>query len=269
MKIFDDFNDQFSKHWTQVTTGGGKLSMSGSILRMEYDFAKSDHYTDAQIDDYTMLSKKDYLWKPPLRMTVRARTSHPAATEKDTEKNKDVLHGTAGFGFWNKPFTMQGNWFTMPESVWFFYSSPESNMALNPGVPGWGWKAQVIHGSRLSVIPQVIPLAATVAYGKLSGNTKPASAWLQRFSGTRETLISEDITEWHTYRLDWLPKEVIFYVNDKEILRTPFSPTRPLGFVAWLDNAFAIATPKGEIKFGRTDCGPQWLDMDSVKIEQI
>ena len=49
-----------------------------------------------------------------------------------------TLRGTAGFGFWNYPFSVRGDPLMLPEAVWFFYASPPSNMALIPGVPGWG-----------------------------------------------------------------------------------------------------------------------------------
>lgn len=269
MTISDDFEGSFHKHWTRVTTGGGYMSINKSILRLGYDVAASDKYTDSQIDDYTMLSRKEYVWKPPLRMTVKARASNKAADANSTEQTEATLRGTAGFGFWNRPFTMQGNWFTMPESVWFFYASPPSNMALSTTTPGWGWKAQVVHGAKLSSAVQSVPLAASMGYGKITGNSMLAGKWLQKFSGTSEKLIQEDITKWHEYILEWRVNEAIFYIDGQEVHRAPFSPTKPLGFVAWLDNAYAIATPRGEIKFGRMNAGKQWLDLDSVKIESL
>lgn len=269
MHVSDDFSNGFDRHWTQVTTGGGRLELSRSVLHMAFDGAQADKYTDAQIDDYTMLSKSQYLWRPPLRMTVRARASHPAATADATEKTTGILRGTAGFGFWNKPFTMQGQWFTLPESVWFFYSAPPSNMALAAGIPGWGWKAQVVHASRPGILAHAVPLAGTAAYARLTGDTKPAARWMQRFTGTSEALITQNLTEWHVYKLEWLPKTVKFWVDDELILKTKLSPTKPLGFVAWLDNEFAIATPDGKLRFGKTKTGPQWLDVDSIKIEAL
>lgn len=269
MHIFDDFKESFNPHWTQVTTGGGKLKISDSVLRMGYDSATQKKYTDAQIDDYTMLGRSDYLWKPPLRMTVRARSSHRAAISTDTEKTNGYLRGTAGFGFWNKPFTMQGNLFTLPESIWFFYSAPPSNMMLVPGIPGWGWKAQSIHTMRVGAIPTAIPLAVTGGYGLLTGNSNPASRWMKRFAGANETVITEDMTKWHTYTLEWRKNESAFWIDGQLISRVAQAPTRPLGFVAWLDNEFAVATPRGELRFGKTRSESQWLDMDSVEIQSL
>src|SRR3989338_9032924 len=132
MNIFDHFNPTYHPHWTQVTTGGGKLEIIDSALKMSFASANWKTYTDAQIDDYTMLSKADYLWNPPLRMAVRSRFSHSFSSKKTTSRN-NTLRGTAGFGFWNRPFTMQGDFFTLPEAIWFLYSAPPSNMALAQG----------------------------------------------------------------------------------------------------------------------------------------
>jgi hypothetical protein len=184
-------------------------------------------------------------------------------------ESEDVLRGTAGFGFWNKPFTMQGNIFTLPESVWFFYSAPPSDMQLVPGLLGWGWKAQVVHTMRPGAIVNTVPLALAGLYARLTGNMQPADAWMQKFSGTAETLIMEDMREWHTYSLEWLEKEAAFWVDDKLIMRTPWSPTQKLGFVAWIDNEYAVAKPDGTLKFGKTECKSRWLDMDSVEIEKL
>ncbi|HLD26481.1 MAG TPA: family 16 glycosylhydrolase [Patescibacteria group bacterium] len=269
MHIFDDFSSSFNPHWTQVTTGGGKLSIAQSVLIMSFESARQDKYTDAQIDDYTMLSRSDYLWNPPLRMTIRARSSHPASTQESTIKSKGILRGTAGFGFWNKPFTMQGNIFTLPESIWFFYSAPPSDMTLVPDLPGWGWKAQVIHTLRLGALSHIIPLTVTVLHNRITGNAHPDSRWMQKFSGAHEALITDDMIQWHTYTLEWRKNESTFWVDDKLVLRAPQSPTHSLGFVAWIDNAYAVATPRGKLHFGRVASESQWLEIDSIKIDSL
>lgn len=269
MNISDDFRRSIDPHWTQVTTGGGKLKVTKSVLRLSYKSAKPSKYTDAQIDDYTMLSKSDYLWRPPLCMTVRARFSHPAAVAGSAEKTRGILRGTAGFGFWNKPFTMQGNWFTLPEAIWFFYAAPPSNMALVPGIPGWGWKAQVVHTTPASTTINALPAALGVISGRLHSKLQSSGRAVQRLAGAHEAVIIDDMTKWHTFTLEWLKKGSRFWVDDKLILDTKKAPTKPLGFVAWLDNEYAIVTPEGDLRFGKTTCGAQWLDLDSVKIEHL
>ena len=262
MNISDEFDKVPDAHWTQVTTGGAYLKTSKSVIRMGYDSAKPGKYTDAQIDDYTMLSKSEYIWKPPLRMTVRARFSHLAASANSTTRTKGILRGTAGFGFWNKPFTMQGNWFTLPQSIWFFYSAPPSNMALVPGLPGQGWKTQVINTTFTGVIANVIPTAFNALFGRIQKRFYPSGKALRRFAGAHETLIHEDMTKWHTYTLEWHKNESLFWIDDTLIAKVPTAPTKPLGFVAWLDNEYCVVTPRGELRFGKTTSSQQWLDVD-------
>ena len=77
------------------------------------------------------------------------------------------------------------------------------------------------------------------------------------------------MSDWHTYRLEWRGDEAIFWVDEALVLRAPHPPTRPLGFVAWLDNQYAVATPRGTLRFGTVATDPEWLELDYVKIEPL
>jgi hypothetical protein len=224
-------------------------------------------YSDAQIDDYGKLARADFPWTPPLRMEVKARSSLPAASFDSNTASDNILRGTAGFGFWNYPFSVRGDILMLPEAIWFFYASPPSNMALVPGVPGWGWKAQVVHSMRPGALFATIPTALATGWGLLSGQTAPAARWLQRLSGTHESLLDVEMTVWHTYTLEWRAAEALFRVDGKRVLSVPHPPTRPLGFVAWLDNQYAVATPQGTLRFGTVSTDQESFEMDSVRIE--
>jgi hypothetical protein len=265
--MFEDFTQPLNPRWIQTTIGGASLYVHESALRMEFPSAQSRQYVDAQLDDYSGLARSTFPWKPPLRMEVRARSSLPAATVTTTHENTPFLHGTAGFGFWNYPFSITGDILLLPEAIWFFYASPPSNMALVPGVPGWGWKAQVVHSMRFSAVAAIVPTALTVGWSRLTGNTTPAARWLQKLSGAQEALITAAMDSWHTYVLEWRHREVRFEVDGAQVLIAYHPPTRPLGFVAWLDNQYAIATPRGTLRFGTISSGPQWLDIGSIRIE--
>ena len=97
-------------------------------------------------------------------------------------KTTGILRGTAGFGFWNYPFSMRGDILMLPEAIWFFYASPPSNMALVPGIPGWGWKAQVVHSMRAEAVASTLPMALTATWARLTGDSRPAGRWMQRLS---------------------------------------------------------------------------------------
>jgi hypothetical protein len=201
-------------------------------------------------------------------MEIEARSSLPAATAESTPDGH-MLRGTAGFGFWNYPFSVRGDLLMLPESVWFFYSSPPSNMALVPNIPGWGWKAQVVHTMRAGALASTLPMALSTSLALLTGEIRPAARWMQRLSGAREALLDVDMTSWHTYTLEWRSHEALFSVDGELALRAPNPPTRPLGFVAWLDNQFAIATPRGVLRFGTVSSAAQWFEISKLRIEPL
>ncbi len=267
--MFDDFIQTIDQRWTQTCIGSGTLCVTDSVLRMAISAVRQGEYADAQIDDYGSLARSAFPWRPPLRMTVRACSSLPAATPGSTGESGAILRGTAGFGFWNYPFSPRGDILMLPEAVWFFYASPPSNMALVPGIPGRGWKAQVVHTMRADALLAVVPTALATGWGLVTGNTRPAARWLQRLSGASEALLTVDMTQWHTYILEWRPDEALFLVDDAPVLRVPRPPVRPLGFVAWLDNQYAVATPRGELRFGTVASEAEWFEMDSVRIEPL
>lgn len=263
--MHEDFRQPLSERWTPTTLGGGSLACVNAALRMGFEKAEQGTYTDAQIDDYGQLARAQFPWRPPLRMEVQARSSLPAATPTASQA-RDFLHGTAGFGFWNYPFSVRGDLLMLPEAVWFFYASPPSQMALVPNIPGWGWKAQIVHSMRPGALLSALPMALSTSFALLTGETRPAARWMQRLTGAHEALLDVNLTTWQTYALEWRTHEALFFVNDQEVLRAPNPPTRPLGFVAWLDNQFAIATPRGVLRFGTVSSPAQWFEITKLSI---
>jgi len=273
--VEDDFDDgALDPRWTRVCPGGGTLDEGNSVLRLALPGAVAGSYGDAQIDDYGNLPPSRYLWRPPLRLEVRVRASHPAhpthparqPPAADAGEPQAYLRGTVGFGFWNYPFSLSGRVVRLPDAVWFFGASPPANMALVPGIPGWGWKAQVVHAHRLRALAAAIPTAPAVLFARLTGGEAMAARWVQRVSGAAEVPLETSLADWHTYSLDWLPHVARFAVDGAEVLAVPDPPRGPLGFVAWIDNQYAIATPRGAFGFGTLQSGPEWLELDWLRI---
>lgn len=187
-------------------------------------------------------------------MTVRARLSH---------RSGEML-GTAGFGFWNDPFDWVGNVQAPPNALWFFYGSPQSDMSFVRGVRGNGWKAAALNGGRADKL--------TLALGNFVFNLPGMSKIIFRLAETRinaaEKILDEvAMTEWHTYRLDWLAREALFFVDDQPVLRAPNPPSVPLGFVAWVDNNAAVMGPGRDFAFKRIAVPQrQWLELARVQI---
>jgi hypothetical protein len=251
--------------------------MTDSALRMYLPSNPQGSYADAQIDDYGTLPRAHFPWRPPLRMTVCARASHAAAqgnaNDLSATSDQHILRGTAGFGFWNYPFSIRGDILMLPEAIWFFYAAPPSNMALVPGMPGWGWKAQVVHAMRKESLFAALPTALAIGRGRISrkpAHVNSAARWLQRVSGAQEALLTTtSLSDWQSYQLTWWHDRAVFQVNGETVLTALHPPTRPLGFVAWLDNQYAIATPHGTLRFGATPTEAQWFEIDSIHIEPL
>ncbi|MBN1679215.1 MAG: hypothetical protein JW966_02915 [Anaerolineae bacterium] len=247
--------------WKPMAIGTGRLNQADGVLRCVLDPSDTCRYNDAQITDYQGLPRRAFPWRPPLRLTVRAWASH--TTER--------LRGTAGFGFWNEPFVpVQRGLPRLPRAVWFFFGSPPNNMALACGVPGYGWKAATIDASRLRfwLMAPVAPLGfalmrVPVVYRRLW----PVGQWAL---GVSEAQLSVDLSEPHTYELDWLPDSVCFRVDGQPVHVAPTAPRGPLGFIAWIDNQYAVVTPQGHFKFGvLTTDEPQWFALDRVTIHSL
>jgi hypothetical protein len=271
----DDFDTAtLDARWCLTCPGGGTAGASGSALRLAIPASRASVYANAQIDDYDHQPRRAYRWRPPLRLTVRARASAPqhppspsvTATSVTGANPTSTLRGTAGFGFWNYPFAPTGAVLAPPEAIWFFYASPPSNMALVPSVPGWGWKAQVVHARRWGALAALPPALVTVAWARLTGHVAPAAAWVRRLSGAVEAHLVPDLADWHEYALEWRPEVARFLVDGAEVLTAPEPPRGPLGFVAWIDNHCAVATPRGTLRFGALDTPAQWLELDSVRV---
>jgi hypothetical protein len=254
--VDDDFDDLLNPRWRRWAPGGGAIEVADSALHLALPSAQTGRYSDAQIDDYSGSRRPRFQWRPPLRLDVRARFSHAP----------DDLRGTAGFGFWNYPLTAAGGLPRLPDAVWFFAASPPSNMALVPGIPGWGWKAQIVHAQRPTALLAAPPFLATAAWARLTGRDAPAARWLQRLTGAHETSLTVDSRAWHDYALDWRRDEARFWVDGALVLTAPNPPSGPLGFVAWIDNQYAVATPRGALRFGTLAAAPQSLDLDRLTI---
>ncbi|MGD2105902.1 MAG: family 16 glycosylhydrolase [Anaerolineae bacterium] len=219
----------------------------------------ADEYSNAQIDDYQGLRRARFPWCPPLRLTVRARFSHPAGE----------LRGTAGFGFWNDPFFMTERRVpTLPRAIWFFYGSPPSDIKLDRDAPGRGWKAATIDALRpvaILLVPAALPAALLMNVAVLYRVLWPP---IQRALRVREAGLRVSMTGWHTYVIEWDEDRSTFSVDGEAVLVDAPSPRGPLGFVMWLDNQYMVIKPWGRFGWGLLQAPRrQWLEVDQLTLE--
>jgi hypothetical protein len=249
---------------TPLRLGGGQVDydVARGWARLAVPATPPRAYTDAQLDDYHHnlpgggRRRRTFVHAPPRHMRLRARASHAAPV------------GTLGFGFWNEPFSIYGSVLGTPSVNWFFYASPPSDMALAPGVRGWGWKAATLNTGRLPGLVLAPAALVAIALTRVPGLGRPVMNVARRFARAHEALLDDvALTEWHTYTLDWHAGEARFGVDGVERLRSPAPPPAPLGFVAWIDNQYAIASLDGKFGFGtRPLPEPQWLEIDQLEI---
>jgi hypothetical protein len=254
-----------SRSFESLEIGGGRVEWAGRADARLTLPAIGRGYGDAQIDDTRRLPRGSFPWRPPLRLRLRARASHAEPP------------GTLGFGFWNDPFAVslgQGGAARRlpapPRAVWFFYASPPAELGFTPGVPGHGWKAMSL---RAPAVPALL-LAPAAAAALLLTRLPPLRSPVMRLAlgsvAAAEALLAARLAEWHAYGIDWSPGRVRFSVDDRVVLESPSPPPGPLGFVAWIDNQYAVASPESGLRFGTLPTSDdQWLEIAGLEIERL
>ncbi len=260
-EIHERFDSTVLERWHVTERGRGAVVRRNGELHLTLERSDDSQYCDAQITNYK-IEARDFTMRPPLRLTVRAYSTVPS----------DQLQGTAGFGFWNHPFMPGQRGVRLPQALWFFFASPQSNMALAQGVSGNGWKAATFNARRwqfLSLLPTA-PVAVPLMHIRPLYN----ALWPvgQRALGVNESRLPLDLLDTiHTYTLEWLPEKVTFKVDDVPFLVAEDGlPVDPLGFIVWLDNQYAIVTPQGKFRFGFVEIPQvQALVISEIKIESL
>ena len=260
MPLIDEHLPTLGDRWRRHELAAGRLEPAAGSLRFALAGATAGRYSNAQIDDYSnKTGRRHFPWRPPLRLTVRARFSHPAGQ----------LQGTAGFGFWNDPFLMTGIRLpALPQAVWYFYASPPANLKLDLRVPGHGWKAAAIDAAR----PAAWLLAPLAPPAVLLMQARPLyrALWprFQRALHIREALLPISMTDWHTYTIDWGLHRSHFSVDGRRVGPVFPSPRGPLGLVLWLDNQTMVVTPQGRFRWGLLPVQDrQWLEVQRLSVE--
>jgi hypothetical protein len=237
---------------------GGQIEQDGQRFRLLVPPTRASAYTDAQLDDYDHALPRRFSNRPPQQLKLWARFSHPAG----------VLKGTAGFGFWNHPFTRQGAVLEPPCNAWFFYSSPESRTPRGSPLPGGGFYAAVVNSplpstegqGRAAMLTKALIRLGNLAL-RLPGISGLALIAGQTFVQARAVPLHLDMTAWHLYELDWLPATTIFRVDGQEVMRAS-SPAGPLGFVAWIDNYKVVSARGRGYAFGFVETDrTQWVEL--------
>ena len=251
-------------HLEPLEIGGGRVETHPAGWRMSLP-PIGEGYADAQLDDYRLFKRGEFAWRPPLRLSLRAR-AHTTAPS-----------GTLGFGLWNDPFTLslgQGGAArrlpAAPQAAWFFYGSPPNDISLTPNVPGHGWKASVLRSPPIPSLALLPAAALAAGLSRLPILRSPVMRLARSFIQAQEAILSANLDEWHDYSMQWNSNGVEFSVDGRLVVSTDIAPRPPLGVVIWIDNQYAVASPQGGFGFGvlKTDAN-QWLEIEDLAINRL
>lgn len=241
-------------HFHVTEIGAGNVTRDGTGYHLHVPAQSAAAYHDAQITTYD--DHHDFAQSPPLTMRVRAYAPQP-------------IRGTAGFGFWNHPFAPNERRLRLPRAAWFFYGSPPNDMPLAKDVPGHGWKCATIDATRaafLALVPLALPGFLLMRVPALYRRLWPVG---QAALGVSEHALDESLLATsHEYALHWSPDGVRFDVDGATIHHAPVRLRGPLGFIAWIDNQYAVVTPQGRFRFGLVDVpAAQSLMIESITLD--
>ncbi len=231
--------------------GGGRVRVQDGGYTLTRP--PSTGYANAQIQDYGRVMPH----RAPLYVRLRARFSHPGA----------ALRGTAGFGLWNAPLAPAYGRVRLPKAAWFFFGSPPLDLPLALGVPGHGFKTATMDAATplfLALAPTAPLAALAMRVPALYRRLYPIAQHAIRAS---EAPLGHDLTETHDYELAWTRAGVAWRVDGRIVHRSVYRPRGRLGFVAWIDNQYAVVTPQGRLGWGLVPCEePQHLIIESLSL---
>jgi hypothetical protein len=232
-----------------VERGGGQVVRRAGVDWLCRPVTDGARYVDAEL-------AVRQPWLPPVDVTIRARFSQPV----------DRLRGTAGFGFWNAALSPGSLRLGLPRAIWFFGAGPPHDMPLALGVPGRGFKAGILDTQRVAFLALLPAAPLGILAMRVPALYRRFWPVAQRAIGVEEVDLSAiDVTSWHDYTLRWNPRSTHFAVDGSTVLATTTATGGPLQFVAWIDNAYAIATPQGRLRLGYVASD----EIQSIEIESV
>jgi hypothetical protein len=207
-------------------------------------------YSNAMITSYR--SRKDFAFRAHTQMELTAYA-------------EGELSGTAGFGFWNHPY---GLGMRLPRAVWFFFSSHPSDMPLAMDVSGRGFKAAVFDAQRWLFYALLPAAPVGMLLMRIPAVYKRLWPLGQRAIGVDEAILDAALLQTpRRYAIDWQSNYVKFTIDGTSVFETHRVPGGPLGFVAWIDNQYAIVTPQGKFRFGLVNTlSPQTLVIENLSL---
>jgi hypothetical protein len=248
---------------SHLAAGGEAAIMQGG-WRLSIPAGPAGQYRLAQLDDYHTLSRGSFPHRPPLQLSLEYRASAVS------------LPGTWGFGLWNDPFSLSlglgggtRRFPALPNTAWFFNASSPNYLSLRDDLPSVGQLAATFHSPAppsilLALAAPLLPVLLLPPLGRLARRLG------RRMIRQAATELAPDPTGWHTFRLIWEAQQVIFWIDEQQVLATGVSPAGPLGLVLWIDNQYAALPPDGRLGYGTlANPQPAWIEVRRLEIAPL
>jgi hypothetical protein len=249
---------------SRTLNGGGVCQTGPNAWRLEIPTGLAGRYCLAQLDDYAQLPRSGFPWRPPIRLSLRARAS------------AENIPGTWGFGLWNDPFGVAllggASLFrlpVLPNTAWFFFASPPNYLTLRDDLPAQGGLAATFCSPRwpafcLAPALLALPLLAVRPVARL---LRSLARKLVQQSAVR---LAVNPTECRLYELIWQADRVRFYLDSNLVFETNLAPKGPLALVLWVDNQYAAFDPDGRIALGTlASSQPAWVEISELSIKPL
>ena len=246
---------------TSQSATGRVTKLAGGTWHLEIPANPRRSYRLAQLDDHQSLPRRNFPWKPPLRISLQARVSAQA------------IPGTWGFGLWNDPFSfllaankVVPRFPTLPEAAWFFHASPQNYLSFRDDLPAHGFLAATFSSKKVPAAWLALASPA-LALILIPGAAQSVRRQLRRVVQQDAVLIHTDVTVWHAYSMEWEAGQVRFSLDGADILHTDISPSGPLCLVIWVDNQYAALPPRGNLRYGTLpNPEPAWMEIRELSI---
>jgi hypothetical protein len=246
---------------TTLTLGAKRSVLADGTCRLQIPAGPAGRYRLAQLDDYNDLPRKEFPWKRACSLQVQMRAS------------ADQIPGTWGVGFWNNPFglaILKGVEMlrlpTLPQSVWYFFASPQNYLSFHDHLPAHGSLAATFR-SQPRFKPELVLATLCLPLLAIPTTARYLRKLICNFVRQDSQELRIDPTLWHDYLLDWKNDRAIFQVDGRVLFETEIVPQGPLGFVLWVDNQYAAFPPDGRIRFGTLENPePAWIEVRNLSI---
>lgn len=202
-QLYDDFVEM-SPYWDYRRDNYAGFEHEESVIKLWTGPTEALYYSNAELSDGLF---DDLPWfRKTFETKLKLSASH---------------FGSAGWGFWNHSMV-----FDLSMPIWFIHLRSRGPYMLN------GFYAQVgnhlypikLYKGSLTLLSALTKLAGG-RLGVVIHSGKPAMQHL-------------NLTQWHTYKIEWGERRVRFYIDDQNVANLPVTSQESRARADfWIDNA--------------------------------